>query len=289
MFARSSISHWIARFVGGIALIVAAGCGLPRRILPADPMNLFTFALGFGGFLLALHAVTPLVRFVSMETRVRREWTKAAAEAFAQASLPRRVYYLLAAVAQADGPITALERDAVRRFVLARFLDPSDTDMLRAWEEHTQRIGDIVTLAAKVAQGLDPAERDSLFCWCCLVAFADGSYRAPEHQALQDVARGLGIDALRARMLFHLARAQFLRGDTSGEPARPATATDARTRALAVLGLPADATPDTIRKRHRQLVRRFHPDAQPNLGPVAQREATERFHEIQRAYEILVT
>lgn len=286
MFARSSISHWIARFIGGITLIVAAGCGLPRRILPADPMNLFTFGLGFAGFLLALHAVTPLVRFVSMESRVRREWTRAATEAFAQASLPRRVYYLLAAVAQADGPITAVERDAVRRFVLARFLDPSDSDALRAWEEHTLRIGDVVTLAAKIAPGLDPAERDSLFCWCCLVAFADGSYRAPEHQVLQDVAKGLEIDALRARMLFHLARAQFLRG---GTPSEPPTPTDARTRALAVLGLPPDATPDTIRKRHRQLVRQFHPDAQPNLGPVAQREATERFHEIQRAYEMLAT
>jgi curved DNA-binding protein CbpA len=34
-------------------------------------------------------------------------------------------------------------------------------------------------------------------------------------------------------------------------------------------------------------VRKFHPDAQPNLGEAAQREATERFRAIQRAYELL--
>ena len=36
-----------------------------------------------------------------------------------------------------------------------------------------------------------------------------------------------------------------------------------------------------------ELMRKFHPDAQPNLGPVAQEEATQRFHAIQEAYEAL--
>ncbi|MGB3967311.1 MAG: J domain-containing protein, partial [Planctomycetota bacterium] len=67
---------------------------------------------------------------------------------------------------------------------------------------------------------------------------------------------------------------------------RPRVA-ETREQALAVLDLPADATPEQIRKRHRELVRKFHPDAQPSLGPIAQREATERFTAIQRAYETL--
>jgi DnaJ-domain-containing protein 1 len=66
---------------------------------------------------------------------------------------------------------------------------------------------------------------------------------------------------------------------------RPRTRADARAPDTA--GLPVDATPAQIRKRHRELVRKFHPDAQPHLGPVAQREATERFTAIQRAYETL--
>ena len=54
-----------------------------------------------------------------------------------------------------------------------------------------------------------------------------------------------------------------------------------------MLGLPANASAAQIRRRHRELVRKFHPDAQPNLGEAAQREATERFRSIQRAYELL--
>jgi len=93
-------------------------------------------------------------------------------------------------------------------------------------------------------------------------------------------------------MLFHLARAQFLAGShrDGGQQRRaqqPPPPANARVDALAVLGLPVDASETQIRRRHRELVRKFHPDAQPNLGEAAQQEATERFRAIQRAYEVL--
>ena len=49
-----------------------------------------------------------------------------------------------------------------------------------------------------------------------------------------------------------------------------------------VLGLSKDASQDDIRKAHRKLVRRHHPDANPE-DP----RAEERFKEMQRAYEVL--
>jgi curved DNA-binding protein CbpA len=49
-----------------------------------------------------------------------------------------------------------------------------------------------------------------------------------------------------------------------------------------VLGLPRGASRDDIRKAHRELVRKYHPDANPE-DPAAE----ERFKEIQRAYEVL--
>ncbi|MDQ3285862.1 MAG: DnaJ domain-containing protein [Actinomycetota bacterium] len=49
-----------------------------------------------------------------------------------------------------------------------------------------------------------------------------------------------------------------------------------------VLGLPRGASHDDIRKAHRKLVRRFHPDANPQ-DP----RAEERFKEVQQAYEVL--
>ena len=43
--------------------------------------------------------------------------------------------------------------------------------MRRGCLEHGER-------PARIAVGLEDAELDSVFCWCCLVAFADGRYGA---------------------------------------------------------------------------------------------------------------
>jgi DnaJ-domain-containing protein 1 len=292
MPARSTLGYWLGRFAVGLALLAAAGFGVVRQLLGhVDQIGIGTLLAGIFGFHLALGAVTPLVRLLTRNAHRRSPWQSAANEAFARASLPRRIYHLLVSVAEADGPMTAAERETVRHFVLERFADPVHAEEVRAWETQPFPLADRAGLAARIGASLDDTELDSLFCWCCLVAFADGRFAEVEHHALREVARGLGIAAPRARMLFHLARAQFLGGDRRGRsggphPQRPRAA-DARAQALATLGLPVDASAEQIRKRHRELVRRFHPDAQPNLGPVAQREATERFTAIQRAYETL--
>jgi curved DNA-binding protein CbpA len=49
-----------------------------------------------------------------------------------------------------------------------------------------------------------------------------------------------------------------------------------------LLGVPREATQDDIRKAHRELVRRYHPDA--NSGD---HSSEEHFKEVQRAYEVL--
>ena len=49
-----------------------------------------------------------------------------------------------------------------------------------------------------------------------------------------------------------------------------------------LLELPKGASRDDIRKAHRRLVRKYHPDANPQ-DP----RAEERFKEIQQAYEVL--
>lgn len=49
-----------------------------------------------------------------------------------------------------------------------------------------------------------------------------------------------------------------------------------------LLGLPRGASQDDIRKAHRKLVLKYHPDANPE-DPLAD----ERFKEIQQAYEVL--
>ena len=49
-----------------------------------------------------------------------------------------------------------------------------------------------------------------------------------------------------------------------------------------LLGVPRGATQDDIRKAHRRLVRKYHPDANPG-----HHSSEEHFREVQRAYEVL--
>ena len=60
-----------------------------------------------------------------------------------------------------------------------------------------------------------------------------------------------------------------------------------RSEALEVLGLDQAATATEIKKRHREMVREFHPDKHQHLGEVAAKEAEERFRMAQSAYEVL--
>jgi len=291
MFDRTTLQYWVARFALGLGLLLAVGMGLVQR-LTKDTTGLTSLAVGMFGFALSLKAIKPMTRLSTYRARTRKEWGQAASRAFERASLPRRIFYLLVAVAEADGPIRTPEREVVRQFLLERFDDPVSSDEIRTWETQPLQVDDLMGLAARIATTLSDSELDTLFCWCALVAFADGRFKPDEHQALSEVARGLSIAPGRARMLFHLARAQFLKGTHKDEQQnnqqrkRP-HALHPRGDAFAVLGLPVDASEDQIRRRHRELVRKFHPDAQPNLGPVAQQEATERFRAIQHAYEVL--
>ena len=293
MFDRTTLQYWIARFVLGLFLLLAVGMGLVQRFSPIkDALGLITLAVGMFGFSLSLGAIKPLTRLSTFRANTRKEWAQATRNAFQRASLPRRIYYLLVAVAESDGPIRPSEREVIRQFLLERFDDPISADEIRSWEMQPLATHDLIGLAARIATSLSESELDTLFCWSALVAFADGRFRPDEHQALAEVARGLNIPNSRARKLFHLALAQFLGSsgrDKDANEQRRTRPSDLRPRseALSVLGLPSDASADQIRRRHRELVRKFHPDAQPNLGPVAQEEATQRFHAIQEAYEAL--
>src|SRR5213080_5573822 len=49
-----------------------------------------------------------------------------------------------------------------------------------------------------------------------------------------------------------------------------------------ILGVPRTASADEIKKAHRKLVRKFHPDVNKN-----NKDAEEKFKEAQEAYDVL--
>ncbi len=281
--ALRNLALWVAVIVVTFYLFKGYGC---------------LVLAGIVGFALWLSArnVIQLIRAAAMEhehsSQVREEFRRQFHRA---TTLPRQVFMLLLGVAEVDGASDRQERELVRQFVLQRFTSPVDANDLRVWEAARVPREQLPNLAAVMRGMLSNSECDTVFAWCCLVAFADGSFNPEEHMALQEIARGFGMEPYHARRIFHHARQSHLRGatgadfDRQGAPggSQPRGAVSGRLQALAVLGLEEGTTAEEIRSRHRELVKRYHPDKHVHLGPVAAKEAEERFREVQAAYEVL--
>jgi len=271
----------LVRVIVGAALVVS-GVQVEEQV--------FSFCMVLIGVFFCASALTRLIRIKAAEARP--EWYQAYSEA-KQSTLPRQLFSLLLSVAEVDGRAGEQERALVRRFLLERFRDPQTVADLSSWNSSVGG-DDIHALATSLKRTLSPGERETVFFWCCQITFVDRTFESQEHQALQDVSRGLGIPAQHARLIFHHAKARFLNagersGSTGGSRPNQGPSIDpTRSAALKALGLEPDASTEDVRKRHRELVKLFHPDAHTHLGPVAAEEAEKRFREIQSAYEALL-
>ena len=308
--------YWTIRFFGGLLLLLVGGAGLVHEWIPGTAstgrgVRGIDQIVGLVGFLLAVTSVSQLVRNLSVSHKLGAMWSKGERAAFLRASPEEQVLLLLLGIAEADGTAGLRERELVRQFVLARFPTQRVRAEIERWLAAAKPPRELGTLAQALALRFTSGECATLYSWCCLVAFADGALHSVEQRALHAVSTGLGLSPRHAQFLFDYAQLASQRngagragnagqgqngnarqGDArgSGSSQRNRTASGygtPRERALQTLGLPADATKEQIRQRHRELVRKLHPDANQRLGPIAQQEAAERFKAVQIAYEEL--
>ncbi len=271
------------RFFQGLLLIL---CGVLLSRSPYALLAVFVVAIGV---YIAAKAFARLARTFAQEQLLRRSGDLH--ENFARETLARKVFWLLLAIAEVDGRAEAREFDMVRRFLMERFVDPVTAEDLRSWTAQRIPTDQVEPLTQRLRLILSQAECESVFFWCCLVAFADGQFNPDEHLVLQKVAQAFGFPRGHAWRIFHHAKQRHMEQESetrgTGTRHRPLDPRDERSRALEFRGLGPGATKDGIRSRHRELVKEHHPDAHAHLGPVAAQEATVRFREIQSAYELL--
>lgn len=311
--------YWAIRFFGGLLLLLVGGAGLVHEWIPGTAstgrgVRGIDQIVGLVGFLLAVTSVSQLVRNLTVSHKLGAMWSKGERAAFLRASPEEQVLLLLLGVAEADGTAGLRERELVRQFVLARFPTQRVRSEIERWISAAKPPHELGTLAQALALRFTSGECATLYSWCCLIAFADGALHSVEQRALHSVSTGLGLSPRHAQFLFDYAQlasqrngtgrasnaGQGKHGSTNHDGARGAGSRGSsqrssspsgygtpRERALQTLGLPPDATKEQIRQRHRELVRKLHPDANQRLGAVAQQEAAERFKAVQVAYEAL--
>jgi len=254
----------------------------------------FPLLIGGLAYVFFTRSVASILTATNLDKEQLRQFQQAFQQQFARHNLPRQVFWLLFAVAEADGKTDEEEREVVRRFLLARFTDPATAADLRQWEAERIPPEQVCALALGLGRILSPSERETVFSWCCLVAFADENYSTEEHISLQMIARSFGFEGHHARRIFHYAKSvhtgddqHSYQGESRAGGSRATGAVADESQALQVLGLPNGASKEDIKKRHRELVREFHPDRHQHLGEVAAKEAEERFRKVQAAYELL--
>jgi tellurite resistance protein len=261
------------------------------------PWALTAFPIVVVGVFIAGQAFARLARLAVLEREILTDTRAAFAHQFRRSTLPKQVYWLLLAIAEADGEAGAKEQQLVREFVVERF-PPERTHDIADWHAARSQRPGVRTLANILRGTLTRSETETLFFWACLVAFVDQRFNDYEQAALKEAALGLGFDATHARRIFWHAKHAYLGSEASnghgagagdgGRPPRQAAPNlSARQRALQILGLDESANADAIRRRHRELAKKFHPDRHIHLGEAAAKEAAARFREVQGAYEVL--
>ncbi len=271
---------------GAAVLVVLVGV---RAV--GTPWALSAFPIVALGVYAASRAFARLARIQAIEREMLANARADFAHEFRRSTLPRQIYWLLLAIAEADGEAGEKEQRMVREFLIERF-PAQDVRDIATW--HAERVSaPLHTLAAGLRLTLTRSETETLFFWACLVAFVDERFNDVEQAALYDAARGLGLDPTHARRIFWHAKYAYLGADERpGQPGKQRApqktgTTSARQRALGIMGLDATAGPDAIRKRHRELAKKFHPDRHQHLGEAAAKEAAARFRQVQAAYEEL--
>jgi hypothetical protein len=133
-------------------------------------------------------------------------------------------------------------------------------------------------------------ERAELMDFLIDLVFTDNELIDREFTALVRLGELIGVQSfyIEKRVIEH--RKRIFGSSPNNE--RLHTIANAGTRrrmALAILDLGSEATEGDIKKSYRNLVKKYHPDRNPDISEEEKVEYAQRFLEIQDAYEELIS
>ena len=180
---------------------------------------------------------------------------------------------LSADVIQADGRIMHSEMEAMRRFLRSSFGQDAETqgdDIIRRLFERRKQMGEswwrsqIQDCCRQIASVMTVGQRLQLISYLITLAKADGNADASEINVIKSDALAMGLSENDVDQMLGL-------GGSSLDDA------------YRVLGVSPDASDDELRKAHRQLALKHHPDRVQALGEDVRKAAEEKFQEINDA------
>lgn len=206
---------------------------------------------------------------------------------------------LVAATMKADGRVTKSELDYVKAFFVQHFGVEKARESLLMLRDIVNKDIPVDDVCAQIRRFMDYHSRLQLLHTLYGIANSDGYLHPDEVSHIDRMARLMGIqeiDLYSIKAMFGVASeraggsgyryGQYSSGGAYGS--RPATSSAHQLRnAYQILGLTEDASDEEIKKQYRQMAVRYHPDKVAHLGEDHQKSATEKFQNIQKAYQTI--
>jgi DnaJ like chaperone protein len=173
---------------------------------------------------------------------------------------------LSAAVMKADGKVVKSELEYVRNFFLSQFGTEETNRLIQILKEVLNQEINIRDVSVQVGQFMDYPSRLQLLHYLFGIASADRQIDKSEEQVIEQISGYMGIDPSD----FASIKAMFVRNINS---------------AYDILELTPDATDEEVKKAYRRLAIQYHPDKVAHLGEDIKRAATEKFQNLNAAYD----
>lgn len=191
---------------------------------------------------------------------------------------------LLAAVTRADNKTTKNEVKYVKEFLVRNFGRENASDLMQIYRKALKHQFDLNDVCRQVRENLDWAGRSELIHTLFGLAAADGA-TAAELQLVREIGRRLKLSDQEIRGMEAMVhgRGETWSGSATGADPGPAHSN----RYYEVLGASREDSMDEIKKKYRELAKKYHPDLVVHLGEEFRLLAKQKFQSIQEAYDAI--
>lgn len=175
---------------------------------------------------------------------------------------------LAAAVMKADGIVMRSELLYVKQFLQRQFGETKASKLIAVLRKILDQDIPVVQVSHQIRSHMNYSGRLQLIHFLWGIAGADGKYPASELAIIEQIAGLLGI----SRADRDSVKAMYI-GDEDA--------------AYKILDIHKDATDDEMKKAYRKMALKYHPDKVEHLGDDVKKAATEKFKEINAAWETI--
>jgi DnaJ like chaperone protein len=173
---------------------------------------------------------------------------------------------LSAAVMKADKRVTRSELEYVKAFLIRQFAPQTGKEQVLALREILKQDFDVSEVSRQIARNMEYSSRLQLLHYLFGLSRVDGQTHPTEVELIGLISSYMGIRTPD----YDSIRAMFVKDINN---------------AYKILEIKPDATDEELKKAYRRMAVKYHPDKVAHLGEDVKRGATEKFQQVQAAYE----